>query len=234
MSTFVPADLTGRRFGRLIAIDLGPRNKHNAWQWHVKCDCGTQKLVAVHRLRTGHTRSCGCLLRGDGRTFVGIPTVEQLQSLLEYDPASGLLRWKDRTRGQAKGWFKGNKGVRNYRRIWLGGRHYLSHVVAYAIMEGQWPTFEIDHIDRDQSNNRWNNLRLARHFQNSRNRVQSKNSTTGVLGVSIFRTKHGKIRYRATMSLYGKRLSFGVFNSIPEAAAARKAAENELWGTFAP
>ncbi len=49
-------DLTGRRFGRLIALVYLNRGK-----WRCRCDCGKIKEVAGPSLRRGLTSSCGCL-----------------------------------------------------------------------------------------------------------------------------------------------------------------------------
>lgn len=54
-------DLTGQRFGRLVAIR--PVGKARSVIWEVKCDCGTVKNVAGPNLVTGNTRSCGCRQR---------------------------------------------------------------------------------------------------------------------------------------------------------------------------
>jgi hypothetical protein len=55
-------DLTGTRFGRLVAMAPHHRNDHH-WFWSVRCDCGTEKTVRADRMVSGHTRSCGCLAR---------------------------------------------------------------------------------------------------------------------------------------------------------------------------
>jgi len=53
-------DLSGQRFGRLIALsDIGS-NAHNSRIWLCKCDCGKEMKVASSDLRGGHTKSCGC------------------------------------------------------------------------------------------------------------------------------------------------------------------------------
>jgi hypothetical protein len=53
-------DLTGQRFGRLIVISVqticSPRTT-----WLVSCDCGVEKIVLAYQLRSGRTKSCGCL-----------------------------------------------------------------------------------------------------------------------------------------------------------------------------
>lgn len=52
-------DLTGQTFGRLIVLSFA-HMRGNA-RWHCRCICGTEVIVASGHLRSGHTRSCGCL-----------------------------------------------------------------------------------------------------------------------------------------------------------------------------
>lgn len=54
-------NLTGKRFGRLIAIDVSGRNSSGHYMWRCLCDCGNEKSVGASKLSTGHTVSCGCL-----------------------------------------------------------------------------------------------------------------------------------------------------------------------------
>jgi len=49
-------DLTGQRFGRLVALKYLGKSR-----WLCKCDCGNKKPVYARELRSGDTRSCGCL-----------------------------------------------------------------------------------------------------------------------------------------------------------------------------
>lgn len=55
-----PIDLTGQRFGRLVAIEVAGRGKYRLWK--CRCDCGKSTVVDGASLRTGNTRSCGCLM----------------------------------------------------------------------------------------------------------------------------------------------------------------------------
>lgn len=57
-------DITGQVFGRLTAVDLStqPNLRKGTW-WNVQCECGNTKIVTSSNLRTGITRSCGCLAR---------------------------------------------------------------------------------------------------------------------------------------------------------------------------
>lgn len=55
-------DITGQRFGRLVVIERVLRHSANGNAcWCCRCDCGNEVVVDVQRLRTGVTRSCGCL-----------------------------------------------------------------------------------------------------------------------------------------------------------------------------
>lgn len=54
-----PADLTGKRFGRLVVLRMADeRSKDNCVQWICRCDCGTVKAISTHNIKRVH--SCGC------------------------------------------------------------------------------------------------------------------------------------------------------------------------------
>lgn len=60
-------DLTGKRFGnfvvqRRLEDHVKPNGKHIP-MWECKCDCGNVKKVSGYDLKSGHTKSCGCLQR---------------------------------------------------------------------------------------------------------------------------------------------------------------------------
>ena len=57
-------DLTSQRFGKLIAIKQEGLNSQGNALWLCQCDCGNTKVIASGRLRSGKTRSCGCLRFG--------------------------------------------------------------------------------------------------------------------------------------------------------------------------
>ena len=53
-------DLVGQRFGRLIVLGRAT-SKNNSPRWLCKCDCGNETIVYANALKSGKTRSCGCL-----------------------------------------------------------------------------------------------------------------------------------------------------------------------------
>lgn len=54
-------DLTGQRFGRLTVLERAKNDKLGRARWLCRCDCGKEKIVSGTNLRSGQTRSCGCL-----------------------------------------------------------------------------------------------------------------------------------------------------------------------------
>jgi hypothetical protein len=52
-------DLTGKRFGYLVAIEQTIEKSHDA-NWLCKCVCGQETVVRGLYLRRGLTKSCGC------------------------------------------------------------------------------------------------------------------------------------------------------------------------------
>jgi len=56
-------DMTGKRFCRLLVISTAGKSKGGKIMWMCKCDCGEIKPIAGHHLRSGATKSCGCLDR---------------------------------------------------------------------------------------------------------------------------------------------------------------------------
>ena len=53
-------DLAGRRFGMLTAIKRTPAMRGRQTKWACVCDCGNVTDVALPKLMSGHTKSCGC------------------------------------------------------------------------------------------------------------------------------------------------------------------------------
>lgn len=56
-------DLTGQRFGRLVVLERAGSDSSKNAMWRCQCDCGNITVVAGGHLRTGTSRSCGCLHR---------------------------------------------------------------------------------------------------------------------------------------------------------------------------
>lgn len=56
-------DLAGQKFGRLVVLSRAENDKFGNAHWLCQCDCGAVHTVRGLDLRSGHSRSCGCLQR---------------------------------------------------------------------------------------------------------------------------------------------------------------------------
>jgi hypothetical protein len=61
-------DLTGQRFGKLVAIKPVGKNKSLNYLWLCKCDCDKEVVTGSNSLIKGNTKSCGCLLIKHGHS----------------------------------------------------------------------------------------------------------------------------------------------------------------------
>ena len=59
-------NLTGQKFGKLIVVKFNGKNHHNHGLWLCRCECGNLTIKNTSQLRSGHTKSCGCLRSRQG------------------------------------------------------------------------------------------------------------------------------------------------------------------------
>jgi hypothetical protein len=216
-------DMTGKKFGRLLVLGEGPRvHKSPDTFWHCRCECGQSTITAGGRLRAGTAKSCGCI---HGVALDDPVTHEQLLALLRYDEVSGLFYYRRDGKFSKTGAVTGSIDRASRRVvIVLGGVEYYAHILAYFYVHGQWPAGQVDHVDRDATNNRFSNLRLATHAQNVVNSKLRTNNTTGYRGVS----RSGR---RFKVMVANKYL--GLFDTAEEAACVYDRRVRELYGEFA-
>lgn len=171
-----------------------------------------------------------------------LPAPAALRNLLRYEPDTGLLYWRARSvewftpsrrrtaehkmnnwnskcAGQEAFTSKDHRGCRQGR---IFDRGHLAHRVIWALVTGAWPEEDIDHEDRDPSNNRWSNLRAVSHAVNMRNLPPRLSNTSGVCGVSWSRRRN---KWYAQIRMANKTISLGLFDDFNDAVAVRKAAE---------
>lgn len=167
-----------------------------------------------------------------------MPTFEQVDAALHYDPDTGIITRKAREWAMARVNTRyadkpaGGTGSGGYLNVMLvigGKRHSLKcHRVAWLLQTGEWPTAMIDHKDRDKTNNRWCNLRLADDTQNNANKPCKAKS--GYKGVE-YRPKLGK--WTARITLKRKTIYLGLYDTPEAAHQAYRAEAEKLFGEFA-
>jgi len=106
----------------------------------------------------------------------------------------------------------------------ISGKRYLLHRLAFLYVEGYMPENEVDHIDRNPGNNKWDNLREVSHLCNMRNCKCDKRNTSGITGIYWAKERN---KWYAQIRILGKNLYLGYFVDKLDAAKARWEAEKK-------
>lgn len=156
-------------------------------------------------------------------------TQEELHQLLDYDPETGLFRRKVDSRRAKAGQLAGYNS-RGYLIIYVQGRNYRAHRLAWLYVHGVWPTQQVDHINGVKTDNRICNLREATNAENNQGRHIRSDNTSGYVGVTQDRKTK---KFRAQIKVNGRYYSLGKFVTAEEASRSYLQAKAELH-TFHP
>jgi hypothetical protein len=151
-------------------------------------------------------------------------SADVVRSLFNYEPETGHFTWKVRRPKIQIGARAGCLRQDGYREIMVNGSAYREHRLAWLYVTGAWPDFDVDHIDRNRSNNSWANLRQATRSLNCRNALHAGCHQ---------RKEDGRIM--AYISGHdGKRIHLGYFDTKEAGHAAYRQASVEMFGEFSP
>lgn len=158
-----------------------------------------------------------------------ILTQETIQYLFEYK--SGFLYWKNTTNPLKikNGTLAGSPSDENRIKIQISKRKYSASRLIFLYHHGYLPIM-VDHINRDVTDDRIENLRECNYLQNNRNRTSARYSSSKYLGVSLHSNKRA---WEAAVSINNKRTYIGYFNSEQAAALAYNKSAIRLYGEFA-
>lgn len=153
-------------------------------------------------------------------------TQQELKEMLRYNSRTGVFKHAKKRSNVRPGDIAGCLGPDGYRYIGVGGRQYKASRLAVLYKTGAWPEGQVDHKNRNRSDDRWANLRDTTHAENQQNcNPIRKNNTSGVRGVSWCSKRQ---RWQAHIQAGGKQRNLGVFKTIEAATVAYKAAEKVL------
>jgi len=101
-----------------------------------------------------------------------LPTQRELARRFAYYPETGQLVTK---RGPV-----GHVGQDGYVFVKYGCAKLRAHRIAFMLMENYWPD-QVDHINGDRADNRWNNLREVTHAENVAYALERRHVSTRTL-----------------------------------------------------
>ncbi len=131
---------------------------------------------------------------------------KRVLELLNYDPSTGHFKW---LQGPRSGMPAGGDNGQGYIVMTIDGQKYRAHRLAFLYMTARWPIYEVDHINGIRSDNQWSNLRNCTNKENTQNqRKPHRHGTSGFLGV-----RKSKSRYRADISIDGRKVNIGYFDT---------------------
>lgn len=154
----------------------------------------------------------------------------ELHKLLHYHPGTGVFTWRIQSSPRAKaGTVAGTSEKRGHRKIRVQGVTYKSHRLAFIYMVG-WVPPQVDHINRDPSDNRWCNLRAATVSQNAANAKHRVNNTSGYRGVTWDKSRS---KWKASICVQGKQKHIGNFDCKHHAFCEYVLAARKYFGKYA-
>ena len=79
-------DISGQRFGKLIAIRRVGTAEYNGALWECQCDCGNKHIAELSNLKTGKVKSCGCLKSAGEMRIQQLLTNWKISFKTQYSP----------------------------------------------------------------------------------------------------------------------------------------------------
>lgn len=223
-------NLIGKVFDRWQVLKFSHKVGYNKYYICRCLDCGKEKSVYIANLIRGASKSCGCKSRAQNAyainkkynnfeikndiVYVYVNNDLQKVMLCDIDDWESLktLYWVD-AQGYAGATY-------NY-------KHFKFHRLVMKVND---PKIQVDHINGNKLDNRKINLRICTNQENSMNKYENSNNTSGYKGVFFDKSRNkwrGHIMYNGESIKSPKR-----YNTPEEAYEWYKAKSNELFGDF--
>lgn len=227
-------EMEGLRFGRLKVLSRATNVSSRQAHWNCVCDCGNTTVVNGCSLRSGQTKSCGCLWKE--KIIEGSIKNNKKQNEFHVEGDVVFVRLADSGKTMMVDLDVWNSWAKEYRwrvdkegyaytRTRREGTFYYHRRAFPNCPDGKMR----DHIDGNRLNNTRANIRFVTPGQNMHNRGVSSNNKSGCNGV-YFHKDTGK--WAAEIKADNKKIHLGLFSTKEAAISARKQAEIEIYGEY--
>lgn len=233
----------GDTFGFLEVLGLEEQTDTKATppsKRRYKCRCGFNgcnnvKSVLAYNLLSGSTTSCGCARNFNKRKTNPIEYCgDYIKIFFFNDPTAYALVDKD-AYPHVKDYCWRLKKVFNSVELFYAQattrkqKKDQINIYMHQILMPKIDGFVIDHIDGNGLNNSFVNLRYATLSQNSMNQKIRSDNSSGHKGVCWVKSKN---KWLAKISVNGKQMNLGLFDTIEEAVSVRLKKEEEVFNEF--
>jgi len=148
-------------------------------------------------------------------------TQEYIRNILNYDPNTGIFTWNKKTHHSNDVDDVVGTNLLGYLTVKLKNKNRYLHRLAFLYIDGCIPK-EIDHLNGNRSDNRFNNLAPTSRQDNMKNKKRYKTNKSGCTGVQYNKKNY---RWVARIRVDKKEIHLGSFVSYSDAVDARKNAE---------
>lgn len=164
------------------------------------------------------------------------PDAEYLASLREHIRyEEGNLFWAKRPAGRRGNGIEvgapvGCPAHNGYIQMSFQQTRLWAHRVTWFLCKGEWPSFDLDHINRNRADNRIENLRAANRSENNANSKLARTNKSGYKGVHwCARTR----KWCMQIWFKGRRVRIVYFDCPELAGLAYDECARQLYGAFA-
>lgn len=204
----VAEDLTGQVFGNLTVLEKA-ESKSGRTQWKCRCTCGKETVVSARNLKSGKTKSCGCM--------------QYVRKCRETDLTGQRF-------GRLVAQYATGKKTNRYSKMWHCRCDCGEEidVPEDGLIYGNWKSCGC--LKREV----WENIPNQLHRIDGtcvewlEKRKHRSDNTSGFRGV--YHSKNGN--YRVTIGFKGKRFYIGTYKKYEEAVEARLEAEEQIHDQF--
>lgn len=213
------------------AEDYVDKNGRHYVQWWCKCSCGNPDLIKVRdgNLIHGGVRSCGCLVKESHKL---------LKKYNKYDLSGEYgIGWTSNTNEEFYFDLEDYDKIKEYtwyafidgstKALGAWDKKKQSRILMHQLLG----FYEHDHKDRNELNNKKDNLRLCTKSQNRINANKRNDNTSGFTGISYNKNDH---KWWVKISINKKETLVGRYVNKEDAIIARLKAEKKYYGEFAP